>query len=70
MLMLHSVFTQHNIKQNYRIGKGKNLILVLVPAPVLMLASRSLHSYAFGTCACVTSENQPTSASFLSLIYT
>ena len=45
-------------KRNYRIGKGKILILVLVSAPVLMLASRSLHSYAFGACACIFSENQ------------
>ena len=43
-------------KRNYRTGKGKLLTLVLVP--VLMLASRSLHSYAFGTCACIASENQ------------
>ena len=36
-------------KRNCRIGKGQILILVLVLAPaVLMLASRSLHSYAFG----------------------
>ena len=31
---------------------------MLVPAPVLMLTSRSLQSYAFGACACITSENQ------------
>ena len=45
-------------EQNYRTGKGKILILVLVPAPVLMLASRSLHSYAFGAYTCIASENQ------------
>ena len=44
-------------KRNYRTRKGKLLILVLVPAPVLMLTSRSLHSYAFGACACIASEN-------------
>ena len=45
-------------KRNYRIWKGKILILVLVPAPVLMLASKSLHSYTFGACAYIASENQ------------
>ena len=45
-------------KRNYWTGKGKILILVLVPAPVLMLASRLLHSKAFGACACIASENQ------------
>ena len=38
-------------KRNYWTGKGKILILVLVPAPVLMLASGLLHSKAFGACA-------------------
>ena len=46
----YAAFRFHTAQQtrNYRAGKGKILILVLVLAPVLMLASRSLHSYALG----------------------
>ena len=30
---------------------------MLAPAPVLMLAVRSLHSYAFGSCARIANAN-------------